>query len=151
MIVVVDTNIIFSALLNTKSNIGDLLLNSDDNFVFYSCAYMRVEIEKHWEKLLKLSRLSNLELREAQYRLFKKIVFLNEEIIPADIWLWAEKLVMDIDINDVDFLAITKFLDGQLWTGDKELYEGLKSIDYDKVLNTAEMLLMRKKLFNKRF
>jgi len=34
MIVVVDTNIIFSALLNTKSNIGDLLLNSDDNFVF---------------------------------------------------------------------------------------------------------------------
>lgn len=69
MIVVVDTNIIFSALLNTKSNIGELMLNSDENFVFYSCAYMRNEIEKHWEKLLKLSRLSNLELREAQYRL----------------------------------------------------------------------------------
>lgn len=146
MIVVVDTNIIFSALLNTKSNIGELMLNSDENFVFYSCAYMRNEIEKHWEKLLKLSRLSNLELREAQYRLFKRIAFLNEEIIPVDIWLWAEKMVIDIDVDDVDFVAITKFLDGLLLTGDKALYEGLKSKGYNRVLNTAEMLKIRENL-----
>ena len=150
MIIVVDTNIIFSALLNTKSNIGDLMLNSDDNFVFYSCAYMRNEIEKHWEKLLKLSRLSNQELREAQYRIFKRIAFLIEEIIPGNIWLWAEKLVMEIDIDDVDFVAITQFLNGVLWTGDKELYEGLKLKGYDKVLNTSEMLQIREYLFKKR-
>jgi predicted nucleic acid-binding protein len=149
MIVVVDTNIIFSALLNTKSNIGDLLLNSDDYFVFYSCAYMRIEIEKHWEKLLKLSRLTNQELRDAQYSLFKKISFLKEEVIPVNIWLWAENLVMDIDIDDLDFVAIAKFLDGLLWTGDKELYEGLKSIGYDDVLNTAELFKMRESFFKK--
>jgi predicted nucleic acid-binding protein len=143
MIVVVDTNIIFSALLNTKSNIGDLMLNSEDNFVFYSCAYMRNEIERHWEKLLKVSRLTNQELREAQYRLFKRMAFLNEEIIPQNIWLMAEKLVMDIDIDDIDFVAITQFLEGTLWTGDKELYEGLKRKGFNKVLNTTEMLQVR--------
>jgi predicted nucleic acid-binding protein len=150
MIVVVDTNIIFSALLNTKSNIGDLLLNSDDCFVYYSCAYMRIEIEKHWDRLSKLSCLSNQELREAQYRLFKRISFLNEEIIPGNTWLWAEELVKEIDIDDVDFIAITKFLDGLLWTGDMELYRGLKTKGYDKVFTTAELLRMREYLLRKR-
>jgi predicted nucleic acid-binding protein len=53
MKVIVDTNIIFSALVNSNSQIGDLLFNSGSLFSFYSCAYMRHEIEKHWEKLLK--------------------------------------------------------------------------------------------------
>ncbi len=46
MKIVVDTNIIFSALLNTNSTIGDLLFNSDKHFDFYSCSYMRYEIKK---------------------------------------------------------------------------------------------------------
>ena len=36
MKIVVDTNIFFSAILNTNGKIGDLLLNSDDVFQFYS-------------------------------------------------------------------------------------------------------------------
>ena len=47
MKIVVDTNIIFSALLNSNSTIGDILFNSDKDFEFYSCAYMRFEIQKH--------------------------------------------------------------------------------------------------------
>ena len=39
MKIVVDTNIIFSAILNTNGKIGDLLLNSDDVFQFYSPDY----------------------------------------------------------------------------------------------------------------
>ncbi len=50
MKIVVDTNIIFSALLNTNSKIGDLLLDPESKFDFYSCIYMRTEILKHWEK-----------------------------------------------------------------------------------------------------
>ena len=36
--IIIDTNIIFSGLLNTDGTIGDLLLNSDGVFEFYSCA-----------------------------------------------------------------------------------------------------------------
>ncbi len=50
---VVDTNIIFSSLLNSNSTIGELLFNSDKQFEFYSCSYMRYEIQKHWERLKK--------------------------------------------------------------------------------------------------
>lgn len=54
MKIVVDTNIIFSAILNSNSNIGNLLFNSDKHFEFFSCSYMRYEIHKHWNRLKKL-------------------------------------------------------------------------------------------------
>lgn len=146
MIIILDTNIIFSALVNTHGNIGDLLLNSGDVFSFYSCSYMRFEIEKHWSKLMKVSGLTDMELRESQYRLYTRISFFNEEMIPAETWLFAENLVSDIDIDDIDFIAINEFLEGNLWTGDKVLYTGLKGKAYNKVLNTNEMLLLRNNL-----
>jgi predicted nucleic acid-binding protein len=51
MIIVVDTNIVFSAILNTNSTIGDLILNSQDIFQFQSCNFLLNEIDNHWEKL----------------------------------------------------------------------------------------------------
>ena len=53
MKIVVDTNIVFSALLSTSSTISTILFNSDEHFQFFACSYMRHEIKKHWEKLKK--------------------------------------------------------------------------------------------------
>ena len=103
MKIVVDTNIIFSALLNSNSRIGDLIFNSERNFEFYSCSYMRHEIDKHWDKLKRVSKLTESQLQNARFELFKKINFINEELIPEKIWLGAEADVKDIDIDDVDF------------------------------------------------
>lgn len=36
MKIVIDSNIVFSAILNKNGKIGDLLLNSDDVFQFYT-------------------------------------------------------------------------------------------------------------------
>ena len=44
--IILDTNIIFSALLNSDSSIGEVLFNSSDYFEFYGCDYMRHEIDK---------------------------------------------------------------------------------------------------------
>ena len=66
MIIIVDTNIVFSALLNTKSIIGDLILNSGKIFQFQSCHYLWKEIDNHWDKLKKYSQLDDPDLRESQ-------------------------------------------------------------------------------------
>lgn len=145
MKIVVDTNIIFSALVNTDGSIGDLLFNSEPFFRFYSCSYMRYEIEKHWGKLLRASNLSDAELKESQYRLFKKISFLDEELIPPETWLLAKNVVSDIDINDIDFVATSEFLNGTFRTGDKELYNGLRKKGFFNVMNTRELLSIREK------
>jgi predicted nucleic acid-binding protein len=73
-----------------------------------------------------------------------KIRFINEELIAQTIWLNSEGIVKDVDIDDVDFVALTKHLRGYLWTGDKELYNGLKSANFKRVYNTSELLELRK-------
>ena len=84
MKVVVDTNIIFSALLNSNGTIGDLLFNSDEQFEFYSCDYMRYEIHVHWERLKQISKLSEDQLYVSYNQVLSKLKFINEEMIPAE-------------------------------------------------------------------
>ena len=143
MKIIVDTNIVFSALLNTKSTIGDLLFNSDNFLEFYSCSYRRYEIEKHWNKLKRISKLSDIELEESKFRVLTKINFINEELIPKKIWMEAEIITKNIDIDDSDFIALTKYIKGYLWTGDKKLYNGLKKKDFNRVYKTSELITLR--------
>lgn len=143
MKIVVDTNIIFSTLLNSNSTIGDLLFNSDQHFEFYSCSYMRYEIQKHWERLKKISNLSDEQLQVSYAQVLIKLKFINEEIIPVETWLASEQIAKGIDIDDTDFVALTKFLKATLWTGDKALYNGLMKLNFKKLINTTELLALR--------
>lgn len=138
--IIVDTNIVFSALLNSTGSIGELLFNTTGIFQFYSCNYMRFEIEKHREKLLKISKLQPAELEEAQYQVLSTIQFINEELIPENIWEQSAAICKDIDLDDTPFVALNTSLKGFLWTGDKELYNGLKNKKYKKVYSTQELL-----------
>lgn len=114
--IIVDTNIIFSCLLNSQGTIGDLIFNSHTIFDFYSNTYMRFEIRKHWSKLKRISKLTDLELETAYDKMLTKLIFINEELIPENIWQKAEIIVADIDIDDTDFVALTSYLKGGLWT-----------------------------------
>ena len=143
MKIVVDTNIVFSALLNSNSTIGDILFNSDKHFEFYSCSYMRSEIQKHWERLKTISKLSDEQLQVSYIQVLSKLKFVNEEIIPVETWLISEEITRGIDIDDTDFVALAKFLKATLWTGDKVLYNGLKKLNFKKLLNTTELLALR--------
>ena len=143
--IIVDTNIIFSTLLNSNGTIGDLIFNSDQVFAFYSCDYMRYEIRKHWTKLLKISKLRDEQLQDAYEKVLTKIAFINEAIISTSAWLKAEQTVKDIDFDDIDFVALTNYLKGRLWTGDKELYNGLKEKRFRCVYNTADIFKQRDK------
>lgn len=69
--------------------------------------------------------------------------FINEEIIPLEIWLSSEQITNGIDIDDIDFVALTKFLKATLWAGDKVLYNGLKKSEFKRLLNTSELLALR--------
>jgi predicted nucleic acid-binding protein len=104
---------------------------------------MRYEIQKHWERLKKISKLSEAQLQISYTQVLSKLKFVNEEIIPVETWLSSEELTKGIDIDDTDFVAMTKFLKATLWTGDKILYNGLKKIGFKKVINTTELLALR--------
>ena len=82
--VIVDSNIVFSSLLLSESTFGDLLLHSDFCFQFHSALHLETEIEKHWTRIVRISKLSETNLEIAKALLFNKISFHSERQISAE-------------------------------------------------------------------
>ena len=141
MKIIVDTNIVFSGILNSNSQIGKILINSNKHFEFYSCDFLKVEIQKHQEKLLKLTKLSREELNELEMLVTSNIKFLNEGLIPKRDFMEALDLLEGIDIKDTPFVALTNYLKGTLWTGDKVLLNGLKAKNFKNVIATSDLFV----------
>jgi len=140
MNVVVDTNIVFSAILNASGNIGKILVHSKKHIQFYSCHYLKEEIFRHRAKLLKLTNLTEGELFELISLATRNIEFLSEAVIPERTILNAYEIVKDIDENDVIFVALTKHLKGsKLWTGDKKLITGLLKKEFKHLIPTSDL------------
>lgn len=137
--IIVDTNIVFSALLNSNSRIGRLLLNSRDYFEFYSCKYLQKEIQRHFPKIQYYSKLNDTELFELVNLVESRIFFIDEELLPLTTIVKAKELVSDIDFDDFAFVAIANHLKALLWTGDKALISGLRKKGYEKVITTLEL------------
>lgn len=85
-------------------------------------------------------------METAYEKMLTKFTFINEELIPQTDWEKAETLIAHIDLDDTDFVALTKHLKGSLWTGDKPLYDGLKAKRFRSVYNTQDMLKLRNRL-----
>lgn len=146
MKIVVDTNIVFSAILNTNGNIGELLLNSPHVFDFYSVTFLRLEINKYQDKLIKTSGLSEEKINELKYQIFDQIHFITEDQIPFEIWIKSINYVRGVDMDDIAFVALSEYLDIKLWTGDKKLMKGLLSKGFQKCISTQELLMLRDEL-----
>lgn len=146
MKIVVDTNIVFSAILNTESKIGDLLMNSEAIFEFRSAMYLKEEIEKHEGKLMTISELTKDEIEQSTEQVFSYIKFISEEIIPFEIWQKAARLVRDVDMDDIAFVALSEYEDIKLWTGDRELIAGLTAKGFQRCISTEEMIALRRDL-----
>lgn len=142
MKIIVDTNIVFSAILNSNSRIGKILLNSKEHFQFFSCNYLLAEIKRHRNKLLKLTKLTDYDLSELEELMIKNISFIDERLLPQELLVKTESLLKSIDPDDTVFVALTKHLGGKLWTGDMELYNGLKARRFKDILLTADLLIL---------
>lgn len=143
MKVILDSNIVFSAILNPKSSIGDILLNSQDVFNFYTCEFLREEIRDHKEKILKLAGYTEQEFLEIEFLVYRHISFVSEKTIPFEFWQNAANYVREIDLNDISFVALSLFLDMKLWTGDKVLVSGLTQKGLSNVITTKEIQQIR--------
>jgi predicted nucleic acid-binding protein len=67
------------------------------------------------------------------------ITILNHSVIPIEFYKKAENLCSSIDIDDTPFVAVTEFIRGKLWTGDKVLINGLIAKDYKRIISTDEL------------
>ncbi|MGE0104625.1 MAG: PIN domain-containing protein [Blastocatellales bacterium] len=122
--IVVDTNILFSALLSARSDFSEILLKSPHRF--FICEQVLVELFRRKEKLLKLSRLSETDLAHFYHVIIRRVTLFKEDLISTDNLVRAWELCRDIDEEDTPHVALTLEVEGLLWTGDKRLKEGLQ-------------------------
>lgn len=138
-VIILDTNIVFSSILNSQSNIGEILFNNSSKLDFYSTEYLREEIDRHRNRILEIAKTSEEEVNEIIFQIYKKINFISDQQIPIKIWYDCAPLVRDIDMDDLPFVALTVYLNGLLWTGDIKLKNGLISKGFDKCILTEEL------------
>lgn len=139
MIIIVDTNIVFSALLNPQSNIGKILLNDDFENYFVSVSFLKIEIESHWKKLIEISKLSEKSISISKEKIYERIKFFNEDYISTNCYDEAKKITQEVDFNDVLFVALSLSLNGILWTGGKKLLKGLEKNGFKNIISTFEL------------
>lgn len=142
MRIVVDSNIAFSAILNSNSKIGTIILHPKSRFNFYSTNQLLEEIEAHKDKLKSLSGYSENELNQITHLITKKIRFINIKLIPLEIFQKALSLTQDVDIDDTEFVALAEHAKAKLWTGDKKLIQGLSEKNWKKVVSTEDLFTL---------
>lgn len=137
---VVDANLVFSCIVRSDGNIGEILIRSVDRFEFYAPSVLVDELEKHRTKLRKMARMSEADLDKVLAALLGNITLIDEKLWTKTSLRKAEKLLAGVDLFDVPYLALAFDLDCPLWTGDKKLIKGLRARGVDQALSTEDVL-----------
>ena len=88
---------------------------------------------------MKAAGLKNADFFEVYFNISRRIRFINEEQIPYSVWEKALAFTTGIDESDTPFVALSLYLNGYLWTGDKKLVRGLSERGFQKILTTADI------------
>jgi len=138
--IVVDTNIVFSALMNANNTMGEVLLNLQDELDFFAPELLRTELQRYTDKIRKASKLSDEQLVESATRILERITLVSEELINQSTWITAYSLTKDVDEDDTPFVALALELGAKLWTGDKKLTTGLQNKGSKIFVATHELI-----------
>ena len=143
MRIIVDANIVFSAILNTNSKIADILMNSKGVFDFLAPDYLQIELRKYHSKISKISNLTISEIENVESKITKPIVFMSGIHIPENKWISAENMVINIDPKDTPYIAFSLFYKCKIWSGDKALRKGLENKGFKSIISTEELFDIR--------
>ena len=132
MKIVIDSNILFSALIK-DSVTRRMILEYDGFFLFPS--FIFEELEKHKGELLKKSGMKRKNFETLLNLLLKKVLIVSTDVL-FRYRTQAYELVKDIDPDDTLFIACALAYPGSIiWSDDKKLNQQHKI----NIINTTEM------------
>jgi len=134
--IVIDANILFSALIKDAS-ITRELITSDDIFDIYCPEFIFKELEKY-KKFIISKREKNKQLLTYKESFETLLYFIN--IIPTERYddkiKEAYNIMKDIDEKDTHYVALALKLNCPIWSNDTDL----KKQNKVKIYNTKELL-----------
>lgn len=138
---VVDTNLIFSAIVWPDSAIGKFFSNSEGfNIRLFAPSKLIEELARHAAKMIELSNSDAEAIAGRQQVFLANITIVPDTAIPVTTYFSVLPLVRNVDVDDIAFVALTEELDGLLVTGDRALFEGLRAKGYNKVISFKDLV-----------
>ncbi|MCZ7394970.1 MAG: PIN domain-containing protein [Candidatus Methanoperedens sp.] len=135
---VLDTNIIISALVNKKSTIRDILLT--DKITFYLPELVLAELLKHKELLCKKTGLNRKEVFFTIFYILSKVEIVKKEAFSEN--LEKAKTVMEkIDVKDSEFVALAMSLENDgIFSNDRHFDDsGIKRWTVEEIVRWLEL------------
>lgn len=126
---VLDANILMSILISGRADYKPLLTY----FNFLLPDFVTVEVEKYSHVIKQKSRLNESELLQWTYFVFSQLTILPQYVLQNESLSKAEKLLTNVDLKDVTYVALAMQLDLPLLTRDKVLFNGLRKQGFRKV------------------
>lgn len=118
MCIVLDTNILFSALIR-NSMTRKLILEYDKTFLFPE--YIFEEAEKHKKEIIQKSKMGEDEFNKLFALLLRKVIIVPTEVLEP-YHKEAYEIVKNIDINDMLFVACAlAYKESIIWSNDSNL------------------------------
>ena len=141
MIIIADSNIFMSALVNPTGRTASILAERK-KIQYIVPDYLITEVTEHIPDLVK--RFKNQKTKKELLADFKKllegITIVKEEDLQKTYVAKAEKIVADIDENDMHFIALHLQIKHKIWTSDKILVKGLTEKGYGHFFTSTEEL-----------
>jgi len=135
--VILDSNIIFAALISPQSKVRKIL--SYESCKFYAPKFLFVEIFKYKELIVSKSKRSEEEVLELLNMILHYIDFIDERIISTSNYIKAFNLCKDVDEKDTPFVAFALEMEYLLWTRDEELKVELRRKGFDNFFNEDDL------------
>jgi len=139
MIIVIDANILFSAIITPNGKIAEILGHPSLGAARITCHFLVQELNKHVSKIIRAAKRSEESVMDDISGYLKYIQIYHETSIDLAHLKDAKHLTEGVDLYDMDYVALALQTGGYLWTGDKKLSDHLKKKGFSRVLNTSEL------------
>jgi len=136
MKIVVDSNIIFSALISGK----EIYLEILQKHKAYIPDIVLFELLKYESRLIRKCKAKEDEFRMFTQLLFEVVTVIPKFAISSMNWQKAYDICKDVDEKDTPFVALSLELNTPLWTNDKKLGNGIKKKGFDRFITVDELL-----------
>lgn len=139
MIVISDTNIIYSCFYKPNGVIATILRNEKKKLQFIAPDFLLDEVEEHLPEIMEDNNLTKSQARALLKEFTKNIVFYKIDDIPKKYIDKAQEIVKNIDPDDYPFIALHLQKGHRIWTCDFRLIRGLIEEGIDICITTKEL------------
>lgn len=141
-----DANIIISALIHPAGKEASLIFDYAHIVDFAAPDFIYNEILPKRNKIIAGSHHTENTLDESLQLIIDKISVFSVEKYETAVLNFAAVLTFSIDKKDTQYIALTIFLEGLLWTGDLKLLRGLKRKGFTHIITTLDFVQIIKGL-----